>query len=199
MTLNSPRERRHIKNKQTILDAARKMIINSGHENISLREIARQADYSPAGLYEYFKNKEEILSALAEQVGQNLIANLQEIPETLSPSKRLVELALAYVDFAISNKEQFQLMNALPSSRRSLEEPVRTESSYNIFLQSVQSTIDAGEIKSSQGYSSEEITYSLWALIHGMATLRLTHLQNFQADFAEIDRKAINTFLQGLK
>ena len=62
MTTTAPRQRRHEKSQQAILDIAAKLIVEHGHEKLSLREVARQADYSPAGLYEYFKSKADVCS-----------------------------------------------------------------------------------------------------------------------------------------
>ena len=42
-------------------------------------------------------------------------------------------------------------------------------------------------------------TYALWAQIHGMATLRLNQLKNFEADFDNVNRRTLEIFLNGLK
>ncbi|NJN55580.1 MAG: helix-turn-helix transcriptional regulator, partial [Anaerolineae bacterium] len=55
----TPRERRHLRTKDAILDAARLIIKEQGADALSIRAIAEQIDYSPAGLYEYFGSKEE--------------------------------------------------------------------------------------------------------------------------------------------
>jgi hypothetical protein len=138
-------------------------------------------------------------NALSEQIAGQMITQLNCVPENLPVIERLVQLALSYVQFAISNKENFQLMNTLPSRRKSLDEPIPKGSPYTIFLQAVQAAIESGEIRAQPDYTAEEITYSLWALIHGMAMLRLTHLQTFQADFEKTDRQAIETLLKGLR
>jgi hypothetical protein len=46
--------------------------------------------------------------------------------------------------------------------------------------------------------SAEELAYSLWAMVHGMATLQLVHLEGFHADFETIDRVALETYVAGL-
>ena len=90
MILSSPRRRRHSKSQQVILDAAAKLIVQHGNEKLSLREVACQADYSPAALYEYFRSKEEILIALDSQIGQQMILMLNTVPEDLNPKDRQV-------------------------------------------------------------------------------------------------------------
>lgn len=48
----------------TILNSARALISKGGLENISIRKIAKQMNYSPAIVYHYFHNKEAILDSL---------------------------------------------------------------------------------------------------------------------------------------
>ena len=59
----TPRQRRKKKNEESILDAATQQLYEKGIENISIREIAKEADYSPAALYKYFYSKEAIIQA----------------------------------------------------------------------------------------------------------------------------------------
>lgn len=196
--MTTPRQRRYASTKQAILQTALELVAEKGLDKLSLREIARRVDYSPAGLYEYFGSKEEILLALARQGHDRLKAALQSTPTTLSPVERLVELSLAYIDFALRNQEYFAVMNNLPSKRMSLAEPVGAESSYSPILQAVQAAIDADQIAVKEGYGQEEITYSIWAMVHGMAMLRLTHLRDFQGDFEHSNRQALAVFMAGL-
>jgi AcrR family transcriptional regulator len=199
MPSNSPRQRRHTKNRQAILDVAARLIAKHGYEKLSLREVARQADYSPAGLYEYFKSKEDILLALSEQISIRMIAAMNEIPSSLPPRERVIQLGLVYIRYALENKEEFLLANALPSKRKSLNVPAMPSSPYVVVLDTVRMAISSGEIKLPKGSLDEEVTYSLWALVHGIAMLRLTSLENFQADFERVDRMAIVALINGLQ
>ena len=46
-----------------------------------------------------------------------------------------------------------------------------------------------------RGYDAEALTYSLWAMLHGMAMLQITHLKNFGADFDAIHKQTISIFI----
>ncbi len=197
--MTTPRQRRHANTKQAILQTALQLVAEKGVDKLSLREIARRVEYSPAGLYEYFGSKEEILRELARKVDGRLNTSMQNIATTLPPVERLTEICLAYIQFALRNNEYFTLMNSLPSQRTSLDEPVPQESAYVTVLQAVQTAINAGSISARDGYGPEEITYSLWSMIHGMAMLRLTHLRYFQADYETINRQALQIFMAGLQ
>ena len=48
-----------------ILDAARRVAARDGARDLSLRGVAAEAGFAPAALYGYFRNKDELLLALA--------------------------------------------------------------------------------------------------------------------------------------
>ncbi len=61
------RERRHQETRGDILRVARQIVIESGAEQLTVREIARRADFAPSALYRYFEGgRPEILFAIAQ-------------------------------------------------------------------------------------------------------------------------------------
>jgi AcrR family transcriptional regulator len=63
-----PRDRRQTSKAESriaILDAARKVAARDGARDMSLRGVAAEAGFAPAALYGYFRNKDELLLALA--------------------------------------------------------------------------------------------------------------------------------------
>jgi len=195
----TPRERRRERNKNAILDVVTGLIQSNGIENISLREIAKHADYSPAGLYKYFDNKAAIIQAVQERQNQMLIELLQTVSGELPPTQRLVELCLLYIQYSLDNSVYLVLINSLSSERITKEQPVPSTSPYVLFLNAVDVWGQHEGIKFQQDYGLEEITYTLWSLIHGMATLRVSQLRDFEADFQSINRRSIELFISGLQ
>jgi len=51
--------------RSAILDAARRVAARDGARDLSLRAVAAEAGFAPAALYGYFRNKDELLLALA--------------------------------------------------------------------------------------------------------------------------------------
>jgi AcrR family transcriptional regulator len=51
--------------RSAILEAARRVAARDGARDLSLRAVAAEAGFAPAGLYGYFRNKDELLLALA--------------------------------------------------------------------------------------------------------------------------------------
>jgi hypothetical protein len=73
------------------------------------------------------------------------------------------------------------------------------ESPYEILLEAVQATIDAGEFMPRIGFERDEIAFSLWAMVHGMAMLEQTYLRHVQADLTPLFKQTFEVFGQGLK
>jgi AcrR family transcriptional regulator len=65
MSATATRAQRHTVTRTSILDAARRVAARDGAREFSLRAVAAEADFAPAALYSYFKNKDELLLALA--------------------------------------------------------------------------------------------------------------------------------------
>ncbi len=196
----TPRQRRREKTKQAILETAQELISEKGPDGISIREIARRIDYSPASLYEYFNSKDDILAAVCADGMKELSAAFNEVSAELSPTERLIEYSLIYANFARRQPEKFLLIfNTLPASRTSLEQPVEPGSPYQILLDTVQAALAAGEFKTTDTCAAEGIAFSLWALMHGRAMLELTFLRNFETDFDLVHRWAMEIFINGLR
>ena len=200
MTHGRSRQERHQEAKQAILQAARTLILEKGPERLSLREVARRSEYSPANLYEYFDSKDDLIAAVAAESLARLSTYLRRVATELPPPLRVVEIGLAYVRFARENPHHFRLIFIqLTSQRTAPDEPVRAGSPYEIVRQVVQDGVEQGVFMARTDYGIEEMAYGIWVIVHGMAMLQLTHLQHFQADFPSMDRQVLDVFVEGLR
>jgi AcrR family transcriptional regulator len=63
--------------KKQIMDAARKLIMRSGSEHVTIRNMAKAVGISDGAIYRHFKSKMEILSFLADSVSAGLIHDIE--------------------------------------------------------------------------------------------------------------------------
>jgi len=75
-----------------ILLAAEKVFGEKGYSQATISEIARLANVAEATIYEYFKNKEDLLFSIPEKRFREHIASLEEIFEIKTPLKKLQRL-----------------------------------------------------------------------------------------------------------
>jgi AcrR family transcriptional regulator len=64
---NERRQRRRADSRNAIVEAARSVATREGPGAISLRAVAAEAGYAPASVYEYFRNRGELILALAAE------------------------------------------------------------------------------------------------------------------------------------
>jgi AcrR family transcriptional regulator len=82
------RTRQRAANRGAILDAARRVATREGADGLSLRAVAAEAGYAPASVYEYFRNRAEMILALAaEDLGQ-VVKGLRESGGTQAGAAR---------------------------------------------------------------------------------------------------------------
>jgi AcrR family transcriptional regulator len=72
------RSRQRAANRTSILDAARRVAAREGAGELSLRAVAGEAGYAPASVYEYFRNRAELVLALAADDMGSLARLLRE-------------------------------------------------------------------------------------------------------------------------
>jgi AcrR family transcriptional regulator len=77
-----PKQARSQKRYEEILDAAANLFLKKGFDGTTTNEIASWADISIGSVYQYFKNKEDIVAALTERYVEDLRAVTDHIMET---------------------------------------------------------------------------------------------------------------------
>ncbi len=215
MSALTPRERRQQRTQQAIIDAARQIIRDAGINALSMRAIAECIDYSPAGLYEYFGSKEEIIGAVCKQGIRRLAGRLQQVDPTLAPIDYVVELGMAYIDFAIHNTDWFLLMfttvplarNAMPpvlpadpqqSMNLTPGQQLQKDDAFGILVGGIQRCVAAGILHEQPNFGVLEMAYAAWAHVHGIAMLHATGLQIFADRYEAVNRTVLRSGLFGL-
>jgi len=118
MTIEERRDREKQKMKELILQAAAHIIVTDGYDKLSIRKIANRIEYSPAIIYHYFSNKDEILSQILRQGYKNLMSALAEGQAQAGPPEtRLKTLTRRYIDTALENPDQFMAVQLNKSSQ----------------------------------------------------------------------------------
>ena len=194
-SLQTPRERRRARTRRHILDAARDLVGASGPTGLSLREVARRSDYSPAALYEYFESKQELMAALLSEGFTELTEVMDGTAPDSPPEQRLVAVATAYIQFAIAHPELIELIFVRSESTASSLERVLGERNHYTILRELTAAILGDEL---DPVVVDARTYALWAQVHGLALLRITFLKNFDADLDSADADAIERSVRAL-
>jgi AcrR family transcriptional regulator len=62
-----------------IVDAARKVVIKYGSENLTVKKIAKEVGFSETAIYRHFKSKREILFLLTEYIEQSWVEDITKV------------------------------------------------------------------------------------------------------------------------
>jgi AcrR family transcriptional regulator len=93
-----------------ILNGARKIFLEKGYEQTSMRNIASEINYSQGSLYFYFKDKSEIFHELHKEGFRLLIGQLKILDKVADPFERLKAVGRIFIQFAQENKDYYNLM-----------------------------------------------------------------------------------------
>jgi AcrR family transcriptional regulator len=161
--------------RQEILDAARLLFVKEGYENVSIRKIADRIDYSPGTIYLYFKDKADIFESLADETFWRLHRRLSAIvADGGDPLERLRRVARSYVEFALENPNHYMVTFVVQCERAGDEPAGPIESGMACFgalRDLVTQAVNAGKLRIAD---VDEVSQSLWACMHGVATLLIS-------------------------
>lgn len=104
------RDREHDARRRTILAAARQLFLRDGYDNASIRKIAERIDYSPPAIYRYFRSKQDIFFAIAEQGFRLFHRAMTTIEPSSDPVETLRRHFWRYYEFSKAQPEYFSLM-----------------------------------------------------------------------------------------
>ncbi len=96
--------------RKIIIDAALKLFVDEGYENVSIRKIANAIEYSPAAIYLYFEDKDAIFYELHNIGFSEFYKRQLEIQSIKDPVNRLIAHGRTYIKFAIENPEYYDIM-----------------------------------------------------------------------------------------
>ena len=184
--------------KKQILSTAMNLYLEEGYGNMSLRRIAEKIEYSPATIYLYFKDKDEILYALHTAGFDELFRRQQEVVSIKDPGERLKKHGEIYIRFALENPEYYNLMFITRGPAKKFSENDEWtvgRRSYEFFQQDVQRAIDAGVLPRSDARIA---AFGLWSVAHGIVALILRNrcVMLDQDKLSEIALSAFHYILQ---
>lgn len=181
-----------------LLAAMAKLVAESGYAAFSMRQLAREVGLTAGALYRYFPTKHALLIAYwSESIGA-LHAHLSKIAgDVTDPRDRLLQMANAYVAFALQDRPRFRTM-FLESDHGELGEFGRSTTllaPFFIVRDQVAVAIEAGVLKRMAPDLAAQV---LWASVHGVLTLAENIDPMDFGDVAALADLAARTALAGL-
>lgn len=168
MNASARREKHKKELRAEMLDAAREIFGRDGYEGFSMRKLAKKLEYSPANIYLYFKDKNEIFDRLVEESFALLLEVLPQ-PEDASHEDPVVLLKRSlhtYVRFGLSHPNHYQFAFLLRPAGQ--VRPHKQRAAYESLLLKVRRCIEKKRFRT----PDVDITaQALWAAVHGITSL----------------------------
>lgn len=186
--------------RDTIIDAAEKIIFSKGLDQATMTEIAKEAELSKGTLYLYFKNKNELYMAITKR-GSNILN--QKLVKIFSGDHTGIELIRlmgeTYLTFVRDNPGYFNAFLHY-DSLRDTEDLQNSEiaqicegnkqEAMALMVRALQIGIQDGTIKSS--YNPKELAVIIWASTRGITMINHTMRQT-DHHFKMIEDMEVNT------
>lgn len=96
-------EAHKLKTRREILEATHDLLEEIGSADISLGEVAHEAGIGRTTLYEYFRDKDDLIASLVEDRLPEVVDDLIGRLDATMGTERLVELAKSTVHFVVSD------------------------------------------------------------------------------------------------
>lgn len=172
---------------------------SEGWQALSMRKIADKIEYTAPIIYEYFENKDALMTELTRIGHRKLSILMQERSAGLkSPEEKIMAMWRAYWEFAFQEKEFYQLMYGVEVSCCQCEE---TDADFELPSRLIWNVI--GEFPGVKGKSEDEICkiyYTYWSVVHGLISINLVQSGNVLSRINnDVFNNAINAISNSVK
>ena len=202
MGITQRKERDKLEMRLKILETAKQIFIEEGFEKASIRAIADRIEYSPATIYLYFKDKNELFFSVHETGFEKLNLEMIDAIEGITdPIDELRARGFAYMKFAFQNPEMYDLMfiqNAPMESMKDSEIWVCGHRCFILLCETIQRCIDTKSIRINNLYIA---AMSIWSFMHGLVSLKIRNrFQKFEGvELEELMKGSVEQMIQLLK
>ncbi|GHE79951.1 TetR/AcrR family transcriptional regulator [Thalassotalea profundi] len=184
--------------KAAIIKTASKMLDEQGIEALSLRKIAEKVGVSRTAAYHHFKDKNELLSAIASQgfiLWQKQTKAIFD-NKNLNHQQQLTQFCHGYIKFSINNPNTYDLMFGRTLWKDNASSDELKKVAYPSFEHQVTMTKywqEKGILPPSE--NSLRLAQVLWGTLHGIAKLVLDGIYTDNNNISEMCDCAIALFI----
>jgi AcrR family transcriptional regulator len=165
-----PRPYHHGDLRRALVDAARRLLEAEGPSALSLRAVAREAGVSPAAPYHHFKDKAELLDAVAHEGWTMLQEEMAKAKGLAHGPHQLTALGIAYVVFARENPALYRVMYDAARDKEMLPMDVQDPANDSAYCMVRNTMIEQGADPAAE-VDLELATIAAWCAGHGLAEM----------------------------
>jgi AcrR family transcriptional regulator len=160
--------------KNSLIQAGMEILAQEDLGALSLRKAANRAGVSHSAPYAHFADKKDLIAAISTEGFRQLYQRITGVVEAHpdEPDRRLIEVAWAYIQFALENNALFKIMfSGILEEEEKYPELVKI--SRENFGQLVQLVHDCQQAGLFRPGPTDVLALSVWSLMHGFVSLLL--------------------------
>jgi AcrR family transcriptional regulator len=195
--ITAKRQYHHGDLRSTLLDAATTMLREGGVEALSLRKLADRVGVSRTAPYHHFKDKNELLCAIAEVGFKRWQQDAQQIfaQKELSTREKYRLFFQGYIAYAADNPEMYDLMFGRTIWKQNSATSNLREAAFPSFQHQVKMTKQWQEQGlMPQGEDTLRLAQVTWGTMHGIARLLIDGIYADRSHIDEMCDCAVNLF-----
>lgn len=180
--------------RQALIDAGIKIINDSGEENLSLRKVAAACNVSHAAPYAHFKDKEELIEAIKNNVTEQFMEELESsVNGKASADEAIIAMGKTYITFFSNNPDYFVFLFGKQNITAHLQMNKEYKNDYPPFLllrrMYLKHLEENGLEKSFEEQEIEMI--KIWSIVHGMASIACMKGIRSSVNWKDIDERLL--------
>ncbi|PZQ61015.1 MAG: TetR family transcriptional regulator [Phenylobacterium zucineum] len=156
--------------RRALVDAARRLLEAEGPSALSLRAVAREAGVSPAAPYHHFKDKAELLDAVAHEGWELLDGAMAAAKAAAEGPQKLSALGIAYVCFARDNPALYRVMYDAARDKEALPIDMQNGEKESAYCKVRDTMVELGADPAAE-VDLELATIAAWCAGHGLAEM----------------------------
>ena len=180
--------------RQALIDAGVKIINENGEENLSLRKVAAACGVSHAAPYAHFKDKDELIEAIKENVTERFMEKLVDAIEGKpTADAAIIAMGRAYVTFFSKNPDYYIFLFGKQNITAHLKMNKEYKGDYPPFLllrTYYKKHLKENGIKLSAEEQEIEMIKT-WAIVHGMASIACMKGVKSSFNWNDIDERLL--------
>lgn len=182
--------------RQTLVSTATFMIAENGIESLSLRKLADKVGVSRTAAYHYFKDKNDLLCAIAANGFKRWQNSLDQLSsDQLVERDRFEQYIIGYMSFATKNPEEYELMFGRCIWKQSQCTQELQAISHATFQHQVDMIDDWQTIGLIKGDNPLRMAQIIWGTLHGITKLFIDGVYTDVTRAEEIVISALPMFL----
>ncbi|MCB9896975.1 MAG: TetR/AcrR family transcriptional regulator [Planctomycetes bacterium] len=181
-----------------ILEQTRHLLVRDGWAALSMRKVAARVGCTATNLYRHFASKDALVHALIDEGMAELHGRLAvAVADGGSPDERLECLCRAYLSFARTNREYYEIMFMLHPERMERYPPESYRRARRN-LELIEDVLADGRGVARDDARLPAAATAVWSALHGAASLQLAFRVDHSIDHAALEDELVALALTAL-